>query len=133
MSTSGAEPTGVQADLARGDLGSARRRLASAVGSGAYDPELLARIAELSVRMGDPVQAGRYWLLTPSTGQEVEAAIEAFARQCHHDGRTMAWELPRFGPATWRARRRRAGVPERCSSAEPLTARSAEMDRGASR
>lgn len=85
-----------QADIDRGDLGSARRRLASTVGSVGYNPEVLAKVADLSMQMRDPVQAGRYWLLTPTTGAEVEAAIEAFALACHHDARQMASELPRF-------------------------------------
>jgi hypothetical protein len=85
-----------EADVARGDLGTARRRLASAVASQPYAPDLLGRIADLSLRMGDPVQAGRYFLLSDRTGAEVDAAVEAFARSCGREPRRMAWELPRF-------------------------------------
>jgi hypothetical protein len=108
----------VQADIDRGDLGSARRRLASTVGSRGYVPDLLAKVAELSVQMRDPVQAGRYWLLTPASGPEVEAAVEAFVRACRHDARQMASELPRFRlrhkvneyPEVVRARLARFGI-----------------------
>lgn len=88
--------TRAQADVDRGDLGSARRRVASFISSTTYRPDVLAMAADISFKMHDPVQAGRYWLLTPAIGPEVEDAIEAFARACHHDAQVMASEMPRF-------------------------------------
>lgn len=120
-----------QADVDRGDLGSARRRLGSFIGSTRYNPEVLARAAEISMQMRDPVQAGRYWLLTPTTGQPVEAVIEAFARACHHDARMMAAELPRFPrrfkmteyPDVVRKRLARYGIDEVFTGQDPELAR----------
>jgi hypothetical protein len=85
-----------ETDVERGDLGSARRRLASFIASAGYTPEILTRAAEISMQMRDPVQAGRYWLLTPAEGVPVEGAIEVFALACHHNPQQMASELPRF-------------------------------------
>ena len=80
----------VERDLARGDLGSARRRLESHARSQPYDPDLLSRIGELALKMGDPVIAGRAFLLSSASGPEVEAAVDAFVRAQGRDSRAIA-------------------------------------------
>ena len=61
-----------------------------------YRPELLARIARLSMSMNEPAEAGRYWLLSGAAGPQVEAAVEAFVESCQRSPQLIAKELPRF-------------------------------------
>ncbi|MFN2549005.1 MAG: DUF6584 family protein [Myxococcales bacterium] len=72
------------------------RRLASFIGAEGYKPDVLARVARLSVELRETVQAGRYWLLSDATGSDVDAAVEAFAESCQRTPRLMVSELPRF-------------------------------------
>ena len=89
-------PSDTRPETAKVDPAATRRRLASFVGAEGYKPDLLARIARLSVELNEPVQAGRYWLLSDAAGPDVDAAIEAFAASCQRTPRLMASELPRF-------------------------------------
>jgi hypothetical protein len=124
----------VERDIARGDLGSARRRLASFIGSAPYDPETLARVGDLCALMQDPLQAGRFWFLSSREGAEVESAIESFAASLD-DGR-LVWELPRFRgregtvfPQVVVERLRRHGVDLRTAAIGPARRRE-ERSRG---
>jgi len=109
----------LETDLARGDLGAARRRLTSRVASGGYSPEALERVAELSLRMGDLAQAGRYAFLIERASPELERAREAFVTACGGEAGRVANELPHFSgshdlsvyPEKVRARLEAAGVP----------------------
>ena len=83
-------------ETARVDPAATRRRLVSFLGSQGYKPDLLARIARISVELNETVQAGRYWLLSDATGPDVDAAVEAFAESCQRMPRLMVSELPRF-------------------------------------
>ena len=83
-------------ESARVDPAASRRRLAASVAAETYQPDLLARVARLSLELHEQAQAGRYWLLSDATGAEVEAAVEAFAESCDRLPRLMASQLPRF-------------------------------------
>jgi uncharacterized protein DUF6584 len=83
-------------ETARVDPAATRRRLAGFIGGESYKPDLLAKVARLSVELNEPAQAGRYWLLSDASGPEVDAAVEAFAESCQRLPRLMASELPRF-------------------------------------
>jgi len=83
-------------ETARVDPAATRRRLAAFIGMEGYKPDLLARVARLSIELKEPVQAGRYWLLSDATGPDVDAAVEAFAASCQRTPRLMVSELPRF-------------------------------------
>jgi hypothetical protein len=61
-----------------GDLGTARMRLMSFVATGDAGPDECERIARLSVRMGDPVEAGRWYFLCDSRDEQAAACIERF-------------------------------------------------------
>ena len=116
-----------KAETARVDPGATRRRLASFIGGEAYKPDLLARVARLSVELNEPTEAGRFWFLSDAAGLEVDAAVEAFAKSCQRLPRLMASELPRFvrdwdleqytGPA--RERIERYGLAEALSRRAP--------------
>jgi len=83
-------------ETARVDPAATRRRLASFIGAEGYKPDLLARVARLSIELRETVQAGRYWLLSDATGPDVDAAVDAFAESCQRTPRLMVSELPRF-------------------------------------
>ena len=83
-------------ESARVDPAATRRRLAAFLTAEPYKPDLLARVARLSVQLNEPAQAGRYWLLSDASGPEVDAAVEVFAESCQRLPRLMASELPRF-------------------------------------
>ena len=83
-------------ETARVDPAATRRRLASFIGSEGYKPDILARVARLSLELKEPAQAGRYWLLSDASGPEVDEAIERFADSCQRTPRLMVSELPRF-------------------------------------
>jgi|GEM_PF-3441386 len=67
-------------DVARGEYWLARRRLESYLQTKGYDPQVLARLGEISHEMKDTYAAGRAWLLSTATGEHVEAAIETFVK-----------------------------------------------------
>jgi hypothetical protein len=83
-------------DVARGDLGSARRRLASFVASGEYRPDVLARVGNLCLTMGDPVEAGRWYLLSSAEGTDVEHAVRRFVDTCGGNPAQALATLPHF-------------------------------------
>jgi len=87
--------TRAEEDIRRGDLGAARQRLASYLGTRGYDPELLDRIGRISHDMRDIAQAGRYWFLATASGPDIERAIAAFLRNAGHDPAIIASQLPR--------------------------------------
>lgn len=65
-------------DEAHGDLGSARDRLAASAAGTGFPAETCEAVARLSVRMHDPIQAGRWFLLTACDDEEALKAIEFF-------------------------------------------------------
>jgi hypothetical protein len=83
-------------ETARVDPAATRRRLASFIGAEGYKPDLLARVARLSIELKEPAQAGRYWFLSDASGADVDAAVETFVQSCQGLPRLIASELPRF-------------------------------------
>ena len=69
-------------DEAAGDLGSARRRLASYVASTGYDPAICEQIARLCVGMHDPHEAGKWYDVSDSSDSDAESCITAFEKSC---------------------------------------------------
>lgn len=65
-------------DEAHGDLGGARRRLMSRAIQAPFDADLFERIARLSLRMGDPAEAGRWYATIDSSDADAPRAIAAF-------------------------------------------------------
>jgi hypothetical protein len=65
-------------DEAKGDLGSARERLAASASATGFPPKTCEAVARLSVRMHDPTEAGRWFLLTACEDDQARKAIEFF-------------------------------------------------------
>jgi hypothetical protein len=86
----------IEADLARGDFARARMRLNSHLSSKGYNEELLTWAGRISFDMHDPIQAGRYWLVTGAAEERVEQAINGFARECALNPDVMVSQLPRW-------------------------------------
>ncbi len=87
--------TRAREDEQRGDLGRARRRLKSLLRHTGYDPDLLAELGRISYEMRDLFEAGRYWLTSGATGDDVDRAIEAFIRQAGGKPESVRSQLPR--------------------------------------
>ncbi len=78
-----------------GDLGLARKRLMSLMATSTYDPKLCREIAELSVRMGDLTEAGRWYLMTAEQSTaEQEVLIERYLNQHRRDKQSIINTLP---------------------------------------
>ncbi len=84
-----------QHDVARGDYGMARQRLASYLNSKGYDADVLKRLGQMCFDMHDPRQAGRYWLASSAEGVDAELAIESFIRDAQQQPRLLLARLPR--------------------------------------
>jgi hypothetical protein len=85
-----------QRDEAAGDLGSARRRLLSFVRNQGFDAAACEQVARLSMRMGDPEEAGRWYFVCESSDPESQAAIERFRARHGPHARQLLLALPRF-------------------------------------
>jgi len=72
----------LERDIAAGDLGAARRRLASYIRSVGFSAEMCERIARISVMMRDPAEAGRWYFAIDSSDPEAEGAISVFVESC---------------------------------------------------
>ncbi|MEQ9095129.1 MAG: hypothetical protein RIE32_02570 [Phycisphaerales bacterium] len=85
-------------DRERGDLGSARRRLASLVALCGFDRALCREIADISLEMGDPLEAGRWLFLcvsdSSSEPEAILAALDQFVRDCRAEPSVIASRLP---------------------------------------
>ena len=81
-------------DVRRGDYGLARQRLASYLSTNGYDPDLLARLGQISHDMRDVHQAGRFWLTSTAQGEEVEQAVAVFLRRAGTDPASIVAQLP---------------------------------------
>lgn len=126
----GAGDTGATASA---DKAASRRRLSGFVSSEGYRPDLLSRIARISIDLQESAQAGRYWLLSDATGPAVDAAVDAFVESCQATPRLIASELPRFkrdwdldayAPAA-KARIERFGLEDELAKRRPGGARRA--------
>ena len=114
-------------ESAKVDPAAARRRLAAFIRAEPYRPDLLCKAARLSIKLQETAQAGRWWLLSDASGDEVDAAVEVFAETCQRLPRLMASELPRFShdweleayAAPARARIERYGLGEELSRRAP--------------
>ena len=83
-------------DEAGGDLGSAKRRLASyAVSANTFDPSICERIARLCVRMQDPTEAGRWYILCDSKDTESSDCIQRFTASCGGTPDQVLSQIPR--------------------------------------
>lgn len=85
----------VKQDEAKGDLASARNRLASHAATVHFDPSICEQIARICVRMHDPIQAGRWYFLSESADQEADPSTQKFLRACNNDPRQVFSQLPR--------------------------------------
>lgn len=81
-------------DEERGDLGSARKRLTS-YAAAHFKPEDCERVARLSMRMKDPVEAGRWYFLCDSADAESPDAVRCFLQSCGNQPRHVLSALPR--------------------------------------
>lgn len=81
-------------DEREGDLGSARHRLRSYLATVGYDADVCERIARLCVRMGDPVEAGRWYYLCESADPEAAPAVERFKANLGGDPRQVFLQIP---------------------------------------
>ena len=89
-------------DEKAGDFGAARRRLQSVIGSNGYNAEVCEAIARLSVQMGDPCEAGRWYFLCDSEDSDAQEFIDRFLAQCGNNAEQVASQLPRLKRATKR-------------------------------
>jgi hypothetical protein len=83
-------------DEQQGDLGSARARLRSYLSSTGYDPAVCERIARISMKMQDPVEAGRWYFLCDSADADAAPAIERFCAAAGGEPRQIYAQLPAF-------------------------------------
>jgi hypothetical protein len=83
-------------DEQQGDLGSARARLRSYLSSTGYDPAVCERIARISMKMQDPVEAGRWYFLCDSADADAAPAIERFCAAAGGEPRQIYGQLPAF-------------------------------------
>lgn len=91
-------------DRAAGDLGTAKRRLASLLDTTGYDPGVCRELAEICLDMRDPIEAGRWVYLcedaSDSPNDAAREAMAAFVGKCRNDPATIAGRLPRFVKTT---------------------------------
>lgn len=112
-------------DAQAGDFGSAKRRLQSRLNTVGYAPELCERLARLSLRMGDPLEAGRWCFLCDSRDPQAPEAIHRFVADCRGDVQSLLYRLPAKTkldswdpyPEAVRDRLKRLGLPR--APAEP--------------
>lgn len=81
-------------DEADGDLGSAVRRLKSFVTTAGYSAELCERIARLGVRMQDPTEAGKWYLLCDSRDERAEECVQKFIASCGGEPKQAWSQIP---------------------------------------
>jgi len=84
----------MERDLAKGDYGSARRRLESRLSSQGYDPQLLERLGRICLDMRDPFNAGRYWLTANCSGRDVGKAVRQFVEHAGPNPEHVVSRLP---------------------------------------
>ncbi len=89
----------IEADIAAGDYGLARQRLASHLGAKGYDAESLAKLGQISYDMHDRYQAGRFWLCASAEGDQVESAIAVFLKHAGKTPKQIVAQLPRYARA----------------------------------
>lgn len=82
-------------DEAEGDLGSAKKRLVSYAVSTRFDPAVCEQIARLCVRMQDPTEAGRWYILCDSKDTESSDCIQRFTASCAGTPKQLLSQLPR--------------------------------------
>ena len=82
------------ADIARGDLGSARRRLTSYLATVGYDQQLACRVAELSLQMHDPGEAARWFAMSDPTHPDAAEPLHALLSSCNGEPSRLRAKLP---------------------------------------
>lgn len=84
----------VSSDIARGDLGTAKRRLCSYIAGTRYSSAVCGRIGDICRKMKDPCEAGRWYFISDRPTAEVGEEIDAFVRM--HNGRlgTILQQFP---------------------------------------
>ena len=73
----------------------ARQRLTSRLAHQGYDPDLLAEIGHVAHLMGDPREAGRFWLMSAAEGPELDEAVRAYVATCGGLVQQVVARLPR--------------------------------------
>ena len=89
-----------KADAESGDVGSARRRLLSVIGSCGYNAEVCETIARYSATMGDLTEAGRWYFLCDSSDEQAGACMERFVASCGGNPASVIAQFPRLQRAT---------------------------------
>jgi hypothetical protein len=89
-----------QQDVVRGDLAGAAQRLRSYIGSKGYDEAVCRQLGEVCARMGDPHQAGMWFMLCGGLNQEEERLVAGFVNRFSGDGSAVASQWPRKLRAT---------------------------------
>jgi hypothetical protein len=84
----------VRKNIAAGDLGTAKTRLASYLTSHGYDPHLCGRIGDICRDMRDPVEAGRWYLVSDYADDQIEKEVHAFVLRHGHRIEQMMTALP---------------------------------------
>ena len=83
----------IEAEIAAGDLGSARDRLHGLLVTFPDRLDLRERLGDVYWRLQQPAMAGRYWYLHEQSSPERAAAIERFARAFGNDPLQMLCAL----------------------------------------
>lgn len=82
-------------DIQAGDFASARSRLISLHNSGGYDAALCTEIAQVCEVMKDPVEAGRWYLISDAHDKLAgEVFIDRFLASCGYDKDLAFARLP---------------------------------------
>jgi hypothetical protein len=81
-------------DIARGDLGSARRRLMSHLATVGYNQEHARRVAELSLQMHDPVEAARWFAVSDPTHPDAAEPLRELLSSCKGEPGRLQAKLP---------------------------------------
>ncbi|MBX3096310.1 MAG: hypothetical protein KF812_05555, partial [Fimbriimonadaceae bacterium] len=70
-------------DIATGRLGIARDRLRALLREVPNDLTVRDELGEVNLRLGYPVEAGRWWFLVPDPDERKQEAIRQFVESCN--------------------------------------------------
>jgi Family of unknown function (DUF6584) len=82
-------------DVKRGDHWLARQRLDSYLQTTGYDMDVVAELGRISLEMHNAFDAGRYWLTSAETGEDIDGAINLFLRHAGKDRVQAVKHLPK--------------------------------------